>query len=42
VHGTLWRRIPTLRLEVPFEEVRFKDDGSVYGLHALPVTWDPS
>jgi hypothetical protein len=40
VHGTLWRRIPTLRLAVPFDEVRFKDDGSVYGLHALPVTWD--
>lgn len=42
VHGTLWRRIPSLRLAVPFEEVRFKDDGSVYGLYALPATWDPS
>ncbi|HEY1974060.1 MAG TPA: cytochrome P450, partial [Pseudonocardia sp.] len=40
VHGTLWRRVPSLRLAVPFEEVRFKDDGSVYGLYALPVTWD--
>lgn len=40
VHGTLWRRIPSLRLAVPFDEVRFKDDGSVYGLFALPVTWD--
>ena len=40
VHGTLWRRIPSLALAVPFEEIQFKDDGSVYGLHALPVTWD--
>jgi len=40
VHGTLWRRIPSLRLAVPFDEIKFKDDGSVYGLFALPVTWD--
>ena len=40
VHGTLWRRMPSLRLAVPFDEIKFKDDGSVYGLFALPVTWD--
>lgn len=41
VLGTLWRRIPTLRLDRPFEDVAFKEGGSVYGLHSLPVTWDP-
>jgi cytochrome P450 len=40
VHGTLWRRIPSLRLAVAFEEVEFRDDGAVYGLRALPVEWD--
>lgn len=40
VLGTLWKRMPTLRLAVPFEEVPFKETGSVYGLHALPVEWD--
>ena len=39
VYSTLYRRIPTLRLAVPLEEVPFKDDASVYGVHALPVTW---
>ncbi|HUR07919.1 MAG TPA: cytochrome P450 [Nonomuraea sp.] len=37
--GTLFRRVPTLRLAVPLEEVSFKDDASVYGVHELPVTW---
>jgi cytochrome P450 len=40
VLSTLWRRMPTLRLSVPFEEVPFKEDGSVYGLFSLPVSWD--
>jgi len=40
VLGTLWKRMPTLRLAVPFDEVPFKEGGSVYGLHALPVEWD--
>ncbi|WP_153345254.1 cytochrome P450 [Nocardia aurantia] len=39
VYGTLYRRIPALRLAVPFEEVEFKHDMIVYGVHALPVTW---
>jgi cytochrome P450 len=39
VYGTLYRRIPTLALAVPFEEVAFAFDGVAYGLHALPVTW---
>jgi cytochrome P450 len=40
VLSTLWRRMPTLRLAVPFAEVPFKEDGSVYGLLSLPVSWD--
>lgn len=39
VYGTLYRRIPTLRLATPLEEVPFKHDGSVYGVYELPVTW---
>ncbi|USX53617.1 cytochrome P450 [Lentzea sp. HUAS12] len=40
VFARLHQRIPTLRLAVPFEEVEFKDDALVYGVKALPVTWD--
>ncbi|MEU6563409.1 cytochrome P450 [Nocardia nova] len=39
VYGTLYRRIPTLALAVPFEDVPFKHDMAIYGVHALPVTW---
>lgn len=39
VYSTLFRRIPTLRLAVPVDELRFKDDAIVYGLYELPVTW---
>jgi cytochrome P450 len=39
VYGTLYRRIPTLALAVPFEEVAFAMEGVAYGLEALPVTW---
>ncbi|MCW2946601.1 MAG: Cytochrome [Actinoallomurus sp.] len=39
VYGTLYRRIPTLRLAVPLEEVNFKHDMLVYGVHELPVSW---
>jgi cytochrome P450 len=39
VYGTLYRRLPKLALAVPFEEVAFKHDMVVYGVHALPVTW---
>ncbi|MEU6172630.1 cytochrome P450 [Streptantibioticus parmotrematis] len=36
---TLFRRLPTLRLAVPFEEIRYRDDMVVYGVHELPVAW---
>jgi cytochrome P450 len=39
VFDTLFRRIPTLRLAAPVEDLRFKTDAAVYGLHELPVTW---
>jgi cytochrome P450 len=39
VFDTLFRRVPGLRLAVPPDELSFKDDASIYGLHALPVTW---
>ncbi|MCU7724298.1 cytochrome P450 [Actinoplanes sp. KI2] len=39
VYGTLYRRIPTLALAVPFEEVPFAMEGVAYGLRSLPVTW---
>jgi cytochrome P450 len=39
VYGTLFRRIPTLRLAIPWPQVRFKHDMIVYGVHSLPVTW---
>ncbi|WP_310725160.1 cytochrome P450 [Streptomyces sp. N2A] len=36
---TLLRRLPDLRLDVPFEEIRFRHDMGVYGVYALPVAW---
>jgi cytochrome P450 len=39
VYGTLYRRIPGLRLAAPLDSIPFKHDGSVYGVYELPVTW---
>lgn len=36
---TLLRRIPTLQLAVPIDELPFKHDALAYGLYELPVTW---
>ncbi|MFJ9590624.1 cytochrome P450 [Streptomyces acidicola] len=36
----LLRRFPTLRLAVPPEQVPMRDDMFVYGVHALPLSWD--
>jgi hypothetical protein len=38
---TIFQRIPTLRVAVPVEQLPFKNDRSLYGLHALPLTWEP-
>ncbi len=39
VIDTLFKRIPELRPAVPVEELSFKDDATVYGIRAFPVTW---
>lgn len=39
VYGTLYRRIPTLRLATDFADVPFKYDGVAYGVRELPVAW---
>ncbi|MFJ1938551.1 MULTISPECIES: cytochrome P450 [unclassified Kitasatospora] len=39
VYGTLYRRVPALRLAVDPDRIPFKHDGNVYGVYALPVTW---
>jgi cytochrome P450 len=39
VYETLFKRLPNLRLAVPFEELRFRHDMFVYGVHALPLSW---
>ncbi|SDG21795.1 Cytochrome P450 [Lentzea fradiae] len=36
----LLRRFPSLRLAVPAREVRLRTDMNIYGVHALPVTWE--
>jgi cytochrome P450 len=33
------RRLPGLRLDVPLDEIRFKHDMQIYGVHNLPVEW---
>ncbi|MCB0939643.1 MAG: cytochrome P450 [Mycobacterium sp.] len=39
VFATLLRRIPTLALATPIEEIPFKNDKLAYGVYELPVTW---
>jgi cytochrome P450 len=39
VFATLLKRIPTLKLAIPFEEVPFKHDRLAYGVYELPVAW---
>lgn len=39
VWSTLFDRIPGLRLAIPVDEVKFRFDMFVYGVHELPVTW---
>jgi cytochrome P450 len=40
VYARLFKRIPTLRLAVPFDSVSFKHNALVYGVDELPVTWE--
>ena len=39
VFHTLVRRIPTLELAVPIEDIPFKHDRLAYGVYELPVNW---
>nr|WP_157101482.1 cytochrome P450 [Nocardia shimofusensis] len=39
IFETLVRRIPTLRLAIPLDDVEFKHDRLAYGVYALPVAW---
>lgn len=39
VFGTLFRRLPTLRLAIPADRIVAKEDHFVFGLDTLPVTW---
>jgi cytochrome P450 len=39
VYCTLFRRVPTLALAVPIEDIPFKHDRLAYGVYELPVTW---
>jgi cytochrome P450 len=39
VYGTLYRRLPTLRLAAGLDQLTFKQDMLVYGVHRLPVEW---
>jgi cytochrome P450 len=39
VYRTLFRRIRTLALGVPIEDIPFKHDRLAYGVYELPVTW---
>ncbi|MFE9326394.1 cytochrome P450 [Nocardia sp. NPDC052278] len=35
----LLRRLPTLELAIPADEVKLRTDMNIYGVHELPVTW---
>lgn len=37
--STLVRRLPTLRLAVPEDQLRFQNQQEIYGIEELPVTW---
>jgi cytochrome P450 len=37
--NTIVSRLPDLRLDVPFEDVPFRGEMLIYGVHALPIAW---
>jgi cytochrome P450 len=39
VYGTLYRRLPSLRLATDLEKINFKQDMLGYGVHRLPLEW---
>jgi cytochrome P450 monooxygenase len=38
-YRTLFERVPALKLAAPVDELPFKYDGVIFGLHELPVRW---
>jgi hypothetical protein len=38
-YGTLYRRIPALRLAADLGQIPFKHDALAYGVDELPVSW---
>lgn len=36
----LFERFPTLRLDMPADEVPLRTNANIYGVHRLPVAWD--
>ncbi|QDQ93021.1 cytochrome P450 [Rhodococcus sp. WB9] len=41
VFSLLLERIPAMRLAVPAADIELKNDARIFGIHKLPVTWDP-
>jgi cytochrome P450 len=39
VFSTLLQRVPSLRVAVPLDELPYKDDAIMFGVHELPVAW---
>jgi cytochrome P450 len=39
VFSTLYRRVPTLAVAVPLDQLAFNHDGLAYGVKKMPVTW---
>jgi cytochrome P450 len=37
--AALLERVPTMRLDTAEDDIEFKHDGFVFGLHGLPVSW---
>lgn len=40
VFSSLFQRLPSLRLTVPVDKLKYRMDGFVYGIESLPVTFD--
>jgi cytochrome P450 len=39
VFGTIFKRVPTLRLATTIDKIEFKHDRLAYGVYQLPVSW---
>jgi cytochrome P450 len=39
VFGTIFKRVPTLRLATTLDKIEFKHDRLAYGVYQLPVSW---